>query len=35
VYTVAGSAHALALLDGPDAPKVRAALYRFLSQVLR
>lgn len=35
VHTVAGSAHALALLDGPDAPKVRAALYRFLSQVLR
>jgi dienelactone hydrolase len=35
VLTVPGSLHALALLDGPDGTRVRAALDQFLAKVLR
>jgi dienelactone hydrolase len=35
VLIVPGSAHALALLDGPDGTRIRAAIDDFLKQVLR
>ncbi|HEU4947284.1 MAG TPA: hypothetical protein VFT31_09030 [Kribbella sp.] len=35
ILTVPGTDHALALLEGPDAARVQAALNRFLAQVLR
>jgi hypothetical protein len=34
VLTVPGSEHALALVSGPEGPRVRAAIDAFLVQVL-